>query len=175
MFQTIKNYDEIEILPNSIIMIDIDNTIIKFGKLYKNWWKDNEPNALEGWLKIIKEEKPEILDENEFTKLLNEVKNTNSEIIYITARDEELRELTNKHLIDCGILTTEIYHAYPKGKKIIEIYKEKSRTKQIQNIIFIDDQYYNIEDAEIYLSKYLEYSNSIVQVKYYLMNHQNLN
>ena len=120
MFQTIKNYDEIEILPNSIIMIDIDNTIIKFGKLYKNWWKDNEPNALEGWLKIIKEEKPEILDENEFTKLLNEVKNTNSEIIYITARDEELRELTNKHLIDCGILTTEIYHAYPKGKKIIK-------------------------------------------------------
>ena len=58
---------------------------------------------------------------------------------------------------------------------MIEIYKEKSRTKQIQNIIFIDDQYYNIEDAEIYLSKYLEYSNSNVQVKYYLMNHQNLN
>jgi hypothetical protein len=175
MFQTIKNYDEIDILPNSIVMMDIDNTIIKFEKLYKNWWKDNEPNALEGWLKIIKEEDPKMLDEIEFTILLNKIKNTNSEIIYITARDEELRELTYKQLIDCGIKvsTNQIYHSYPKGNKMIEIYKEKSKTKEIQNIIFIDDHSYNIEDAQLNLSKYLEYSN--IQIKYYLMNHKNLN
>ncbi len=174
MTQTIKNYDEIIINENTFVMMDIDDTTIKFEKLNKNWWKDNEPNSLEKWLKIIQEDKPILLDEIEFFKLLDKIKVTNSELIFITARYNTLDELTYQQLIHCGIpiKKEQIYHSYPKGKKILEIIENKiketkeSKEKVIQNIIFIDDHLDNIEDAQKYLKDY--------SVNYYLIEHINL-
>ena len=36
----IKNYDEIIISPNTLVIMDIDDTIIKFKSMNKTWWKD---------------------------------------------------------------------------------------------------------------------------------------
>ncbi len=168
MIQTIENYDEIKISENTFLMMDIDDTIIKFEKIYKNWWKDNEPNALEKWLKIVQEDTPILLDKIEFFKLLNNIKETNSELIFITARYNTLCELTYQQLIQCGlsIKKEQIYYSYPKGEKILEIIKNKTKEKDIQNIIFIDDHLNNIEDAQKYLKDY--------SVNYYLIKHINL-
>jgi hypothetical protein len=176
MFHTIKNYDEIQMNENSLIIMDIDNTIIKFEKLHKNWWKENEPNLLdilEEWLKIIKEEQPIMLDEIEFINLLNKINQTKSELIFVTAREENLSELTYNQLTNCGlsIEREQIYYSYPKGKKILEICQTKNQNQNKnkqnnQNIIFVDDQLYNIEDVQKYLIDY--------NVTYYLIEHKNL-
>ncbi len=168
MINPIQNYDEINISENTLIMMDIDDTIIKFETLHKNWWKENEPNALEKWLKIINEEKPTMLDSEKFTELLERIKTSNSEIIFITARYESLSELTYTHLIECGlsINKNQIYHSYPKGKKLLDICEEMKKTRDIQNYIFVDDHLDNIEDVQKYLSQY--------EVKYYMMNHINI-
>lgn len=162
--KTIQNYDEIIIDKKTFVMMDIDDTIIKFETLHKNWWKENQPNAIEKWLKIIQEETPSILDELEFSKLLDRIKLTDSEIIFITARNEKLRDLTYEHLINCGlnIDREQIYHSYPKGKTLLEICEKND----FDNMIFVDDHLDNIEDVQKYLKKY--------SVQYYKMEHKNL-
>ncbi len=164
----IKNYDEIMIKKNTLVMLDIDNTIIKFKTLYKNWWKDNEPNnpnLIDEWIRIVREEEPLMLDFDKFMNLLIKIKETNSDVIYITARNESLDELTYRQLISCGVSLNreQIYFSYPKGKKLLEICNDK----KYNNYIFVDDHLDNIEDVQKHLTK--DYD-----VDYYLMNHINL-
>jgi FMN phosphatase YigB (HAD superfamily) len=166
--KTIKNYDEINVEMNTMVFMDIDNTIIKFEKLHKTWWEENKTEnksePLDKWLKIIKEDTPIMLDKNKFLIFLEKIKETNSDIKYITARYESLRELTYHHLVECEIPVNKdnVYHCYPKGDKILEICNEITP----QNIIFIDDHLDNIENV---MEKLKEYN-----VDYYLIHHSNL-
>jgi uncharacterized HAD superfamily protein len=168
MNKEIKNYDEIIINEDTLVMLDIDNTVIKFKSLYKNWWKENEvnnKNLIEEWIKIITEEEPIMLDFDKYMDLLTKIKDTNSDIIYITARNENLNELTYQQLTSCGIFLNreQIHYSYPKGIKIKSLLEQ---SKKYKKYIFVDDHLDNIEDVQKHLTEYI--------VDYYLMNHINL-
>jgi hypothetical protein len=173
--KVIKNYDEIILQPNTLIIMDIDDTLIKFNSIGKTWWKDiNEyyakhndvkiakQLAYNDWKSIIEKEKPELLDTELFLELLDRIDNTNSKLILLTARDVEMKPYTLKNIHDCGIhIEPEyVHHAWPKGKKVKELYEKYPG----DHIVFVDDYLDNIEDV------IKEVPNSIC----YLIEHEKL-
>lgn len=174
----IRNYDEIIIYSNSLVILDIDDTIIKFNNISKRWWSDinyqyslyYDKNvaynlAFNKWKSIVENEKPILLDEVLFFDLINRINMSNSILLLLTARDDNLKELTIKNIKDCkiNINPNNIYFDYKKGNKIkelINIYPDR-------HVIFVDDVIDNVIDVENIMS------DSIITC--YLINHINAN
>lgn len=176
----IKNYNEIVVPDNTLVVLDIDETIIKFNGLHNTWVselrkyyelfhekKKADQMALNEWINIISTEKPELLDEELFLDLVDRVKKSNSDLILLTARNKELCDVTIKNLKDCNldIDSNDIYYSWPKGNKLVEVYNNKYVGK---NVIFVDDKLDNLEDVE----KSLKENN--INITSYLITHEKL-
>ena len=157
----ITNYDSIQLVEPCLIALDIDNTIMKINGIHKTWWEETKNKyekiynkefsdelALFEWTQIIKNGRAELIDKPSFVQFMDKILYTKSKVIFITARKESLKEDTMRHLIECelNVLPDDVYHAYPKGEKLLQIYNEKY--KHLQNIIFVDDDRSNIEDVQ---------------------------
>jgi len=165
MEKLIHNYDNIQVQPNSLVVMDIDFTVIKFELLHKSWWVDTKRNyetkygkklaeeyALKEWTRLITLDKAYLIDPASFQKLLTRIEETNSRLIFITARDESLHDLTVRQLRESGLTDIDpdtIYYSYPKGKKLLDVYTEKY--SHLQKIIFVDDGMDNLEDVKKYI------------------------
>lgn len=187
----IKNYDEINLdLKNTLLVLDIDETIIKFPEINQKWWDDNYGEqykihemgkareiVLKRWINIIETNKPIMLDEKKFNDLITKSNELKHKIIFLTARIPNLETITKKNLNDCGIKYDEndLYHLPKepvpknKGQIIKEVVKQLD---YIENIIFVDDVMHNIE------SVINEFKIDDDCIKYnlhlYLMDHENL-
>jgi hypothetical protein len=180
----IKNYDEINFNKKSLLVLDIDETIIKFPGINQKWWDDNYDDyyklydinkarqiVLDKWIDIIDNIDPIMLDREKFNKMINRANELNCKIIFLTARIPELKEITEKNLKKCAIIfnKNDIYYSKNKGKTIFEIISNIDDT--IDNIIFVDDVLYNINSV-------LDTFNDDIKNKYnlqlYLMDHENM-
>jgi hypothetical protein len=151
----ISNYDEIIVLNKSLVCIDLDETIIHFPDINQTWWENtkkaynlindltSDEMAYKDWLNIISSNTPKMLDEIQFNKLMERVKNTRSKIVIITARNNNLEELTNKHLLECNINISDVYYSHKKGDTVNQLKRLYSGP-----IIFIDDIIRNINDVK---------------------------
>jgi hypothetical protein len=166
----IKDYSEIRILPNSLIVLDIDDTIIKFPELGKEWWKNSFDNymkiyndkdkadnqTLEDWINHVKVMKPKMINKESFECFIKNVLDNNCELVLVTARQIRIKELTEAHLTHCEFIidTSNIYYSQNKGDEINKILQ--TRFTNIKNIIFVDDMVKNLMDAykKIDQSKY---------------------
>jgi hypothetical protein len=151
----ISNYDEIKVLNKSLVCIDLDETIIRFPGINQTWWENtkkaynliddltSDEMAYKDWLNIIHTNSPKMLDEIQFNNLMDRVKNTGSKIVIITARNNNLEELTIRHLLECNINISDVFYSHTKGNTINQI-------KRLHNgpIIFIDDIIRNITDVK---------------------------
>lgn len=161
----IVNYDSIQIGERSLVALDIDHTIMKFNAIHKTWWEEkklgyeqvyskelSDKLALQEWMQIIKSEPAELIDVESFTNLLHRIHDTESSLIFITARHESLKEHTMRHIAECNlhVSSDDVYHVYPKGKHLLDIYNKKY--KHLQNIIFVDDDMNNIKDVQTNVS-----------------------
>ena len=168
----IKNYNEINILENSLVIMDLDETIIRFPFINHSWW-DNTKKAYElidintsdersykDWYHIISTYNPSLLDERQFSLFVNKIVKSNSKIIIITARDEGLKEITEKHLKKCKINSIDIYYSKYKGITL-DVIKQKYKYK---HIIFVDDNPKYINDVK-------QINPEVIT---YLMEHKNL-
>jgi hypothetical protein len=153
----IQNYDEIIVLNNSLIFIDLDETIIHFPCIDYNWWektkklyniindKTSEDRTYIDWETIIYNYKPTLLDGKQFNKFLERVHNTGSKICILTARNNRLDSITKQHLQDCKINISEIHYSNKKGYTIDYI---KKTIMHNGPILFIDDNIKNINDVQ---------------------------
>jgi len=147
----IKNYDEIQVLNDSLIILDLDETIIHFKPITSTWWNDtkkilNDANSYKQWLNIISSYMPYLLDENEFLNLLQRIEQSNSILIILTARDKSLCHLTMHQIVYCNIpiLPTNIYFSDKKGMTVYELKRVYKKT----NVIFVDDKLHNVNDVK---------------------------
>ena len=151
----IKNYNEIDVTPNSLIILDLDETIIQYPYITAKWWENTrkayalidektaDERSYSDWLYIINTYKPNLLDITEFNKLLMRIKETNSNFIIVTARNIKLKEITQKHLETFGI-NCDVYYSLDKGIMINAI-----KQNYIYNdISFIDDNLKYIKQVE---------------------------
>jgi hypothetical protein len=167
----IKNYNEIEILPNSLVILDLDETIIRFPYITAKWWENTkkayelidektaDTRAYNDWLYIINKYSPSLLDEYQFNELLKRIKNTNSSYIIVTARNIQLKDITIKHLENFNI-NCDIYYSTDKAVTINAI-----KQNYLYNyIIFVDDN-----------QKYIKQVNNLnPEIITYYMKHENL-
>jgi len=167
----ISSFDQINIPDNSLILCDIDETVLKYKthsdlSLYpteyinSDWWKYKfeyyydlhlnydlaECQSYSDWINIINNTHPECTDYIGFGNLLTKLKETNSSIKFITARKSDIEEITINHLNKINNEKFEIIFCdnTPKG----EIIKSDNHIFEgINHIIFIDDLINNIENV----------------------------
>ncbi len=128
--KAITNFSDIEIIPNSLVVLDIDETILTFDYKSRNF------------ITPIK------LDNINLDNFIKKCKKSQCKIILLTARlirqhDETVRNLKE---IELKIHPDDIFYSIRKGDKLLNIVKDKY--KSMENIIFIDDLFANLKDVE---------------------------
>jgi predicted secreted acid phosphatase len=148
----ISNYDQIIIKKKSLVILDIDETILKFDGFDNQWWEDQKKiykdEVYNIWINNITNKDPILLDQELLFKLIKIIEDTNSKLIIVTARLEENRELTKQHLEKCQIKINnrDIYFTKQKGDIIYKLLINKYIN--YKNIIFVDDLQKNIDDIK---------------------------
>jgi len=163
----ITNYDQIIIKPNHLIVLDIDETTLKYPMINDKWWKYNNETfgndyAYNLWLDIVNSNYPKILDSQKFFDFIDKAEQFNCKIVFLTARYIELKQITLDHLRACNIKVddNDVYFNSEKGKEILKIIKNYN----YNNYIFVDDVKKNIDNV----------LNSVDNIDVYLMEHDNL-
>jgi len=188
----IKNYDDIyidTINSNTLIVFDIDETIIKFPGINQKWWDDNynyhytlydinnaRQKVFNQWLEIIHNYEPIMLDKIKFNTIMDKINSVNSKIVFLTARPPELREITEKNLDSCNIkYNKEDIYFLPnksetknKGEMIIKIIQQLNH---INDIIFVDDVIHNVQSV---INEFAKKNLFDYNLQLYLMDHENL-
>jgi hypothetical protein len=162
-FSIIKEH----ILPNTLVVLDFDETIIQFNNFHNifDFWRqtfdkfynesfnfdeaDNKTYSL--WKdNILNNDEYSCTDYNNLINLINETNKSNNKIIIITARDKEMDLITRKQLQKLNVQINEIYYTNNKAETILNICKNNI----VENIVFVDDLYTNINDVKDNCNKY---------------------
>ena len=152
-YTKISNFDSITpITDNTLYVFDIDDTLMVYEGVDKNWLKnkryetDNEQLIAEEWIQYIEKYEPKHTNKSSFDAFLQSASDLNFQqnIILLTARNSALRDITEDHLAKIGIINIPVYYSYgsSKGKILREIVASKFST--ITTIVFVDDNKNNI-------------------------------
>lgn len=158
-YETINTFEYVLkfIVENSLIVLDIDDTIMTFDAIDDDWMREkfisfyNETGSVEMakektiacWKEHMEVNMPRITDENGIKKIFEVAKKTNSCVKFLTARNNSLENLTKKQFNDLKIENSNNIHFTNEGSKG-EYMKEKKILDTYSNIIFIDDNENNI-------------------------------
>lgn len=162
--KTIKSFSDVHLNANYLLVLDMDETIIYYDSMCKNWWKDRwnsnfalfndydkaEEQTLIDWKTHIANSLPLHTDETEFFNLLNKAKELQCDTIIVTARDSQIAELTHRHLKHLNINDIDVHFvgSINKALKINEIAYQQS--KSYDRIVFVDDMNHNLDDVKTY-------------------------
>lgn len=161
----IRSFSEIEILPNTLVVCDIDDTLIHHPFLNGSWM-----DILRLFFSIETQKKLGRPDNEIATKLLNEyldevmisrpIEHTDKsgffemvekadKVVFLTARSPNSVEFTSRNLWSVGVDTNnhDLHFSYmtPKGEYIMNHFFELLIT--YDHIVFIDDQIYNLDNV----------------------------
>lgn len=181
MIKNIYSFSEINIIiPYSLIVFDIDETILRFPTIENDWWSKKYKELLpiykerthyqieKLWIKYISQAEPVLLDPINFKFFINKLKQNNCEIIFLTARNLNLSKLTIEHLNKCNIVidSSKIYYNKDKGYELKNIIL--NNYPYVKNIIFIDDLYENLSNVKSTFSslELLNYNIDLYQIKH---------
>lgn len=145
-----------------LVALDIDETILFFEELDTKWWSitfnDNyktlkcsdksDKQTLKDWQKLIGIHKPKMVDFVNFNTILNTcLENEHIDIVFITARDKSITDVTLQHFEQLGIPThlPIVFCGSSNKGKALSKYIENI---DIHHIIFADDIKHNIDDVE---------------------------
>jgi len=161
MFTTIKNFSQMLQISNGLYVFDIDETFLVFRNMSDLHWEIeqkklmkiyNDPVKVEKMMfdffdNILKTYKYKPTDLEGFKKIEKQNKLLNNDIIFLTARPDIYRDITNQHLktLHPGI-NYEVYFSETKGDKLNEILEASER--KYEEIIFVDDKESNLNDVK---------------------------
>ncbi len=178
MIKSISSFNEVELIPNSLLVFDIDETIMSFEDIDEGWWKRTfdkfyietqdydlaDEIALREWINVIYTSKPKLLDEFNFIFLVELAKQHNCKVIMLTARRKFLTEITLSHLSHCKIDvdSASVYFNENKGKELLQIVTNKYPA--ISSIIFIDDIKENLLNVSNTFAPYPKYTLNLYKI-----------
>jgi hypothetical protein len=157
----ISSFKDIHLDRNTLVLCDIDDTVILFEKLGKKWWRErfddyyerngdfefSEQALLKEWIHQIHKQNPVHVDEAGFTDFMERIDATGSTIVFVTARTSDLYCLTLHHLKQVGITPkTDIHYTSntPKGEYIANVLD----FDDFDHVVFIDDMEHNVNSVE---------------------------
>lgn len=141
----VKNFNSISLQSNSLILCDIDDTIINYRQETNEYWsnhtKGSDPKYRK-WASLICDVPPTFVCST-FEQFYDKVKNTNSELVFVTARDPIHEPMTVNQLEQLGIVGHNIHHLAGSSKG--DFIKNTFMTER--NVIFIDDSSEHVNDV----------------------------
>jgi hypothetical protein len=163
----ISKFAQVKLIPSALIVIDIDDTLIKYDGIDFAWWKNkfnkyysitkdydlSDNLANQDWIKLIKKCDPELVDDC-VHQFVNKAKSLQTHIILLTARNSIIKNLTVEHLTKVDLYFEHIYFNENKGDELVQIVN--SNYSNCTDIIVIDDKEQNLIDIrdKIDSSKY---------------------
>lgn len=175
IIKQINKFTQVNIIPKSLIVIDIDETLIKYDCIDFVWWKNkldeyysitqnydlSDSLANQDWLNLIKKSVPELVDDC-VHHFIESAKSKQCHIILLTARNNIIEDLTREHLSRVDLYFEQIYFNENKGDELVRIIS--SSYQDCENIIVIDDREQNLIDIKnkIDLTKYKLYLYKII-------------
>jgi hypothetical protein len=165
-YQKITSFANIVKKNKTLVICDIDETIMHFTngteQVNDNWWDQKKQqymetlgcdsktagaHAYQEWHELVKTTKPQFTDSKGFVKMLDKLNKKNSDIIFLTARKQDTRDLTHQHLtmlnIDPNGFELHFTSLNPKGPYI----KSNIDINKYKQIIFIDDAKHNLDSV----------------------------
>lgn len=151
MLRVINSYSAITLIARSLVVFDIDDTLVNFPNYGLDWFAkkkavyerimpkaDAEQHTIQEWRAAVRDIDPVAIDKDGFNAFCERAKASDCDIVYLTARSTELKEATQRHLKHALGLTSEhVYYAEDKGPAIAKILETLPRT--YDHVIFVDD------------------------------------
>lgn len=159
MFKQIFSFKNINIHPRTLVVFDIDDTVIGYKEFSHTFFTDSIKKykkkhkcdkmaldfALHDWITKVNQGTPYHMDDDGFNELTQKITNTDSHYIFMTARNSLYKDITESHLEKVGIQNRQVYYlaGANKGEFLKSIFHKYSKYKKI---IFIDDMEKNLND-----------------------------
>lgn len=162
-YLSITSFFEVQLKSNSLLVLDIDETVMSYPQFNSNWWKAiylkhyqavqdcDEANRLtyDEWMEEMHRTTPSHMDEFGLNCLLGKAEELNVQVIFLTARPKDLHPITHKHLRYLNVPHTQedLYYSSgsDKGTVLESIIREKYG--YINDVVFIDDLETNLQDV----------------------------
>ena len=145
MFRQITKFNQIPIIPNSLIVLDIDETIIKFNNINRNWWITNtnrhfintknyyvaDQLSFRDWITYVTNTNPTLVDDK-INSWIKDSKADNCDLILLTARKKFLKYITLLHLnsVNLNFNKELIFFNENKGDALLNITKNLYSNKK---------------------------------------------
>jgi hypothetical protein len=146
----IDNFKRIRLSNNSLVLCDIDNTIMKYpGVKFKD-------NNIQQWINDIKTTHPLITCDT-FYDFSKDIKLKGSDIVLLTARNKSIEKLTHDHLNLLNITYDDILFCSGRNKGYSIFENLHIDFTNYNKIVFIDNELKNIDDMYYIFGKSIDY------------------
>lgn len=163
MIQMINTFNSITIGLRSVILCDIDDTLLSFKNHIGDYWNTQNKidHTYEIWFSLIRGKVPE-LTHDDIHSFIDRIISNDSKLILITARNEIFRDGTLEHLKSVGIKFHDIH--FLNGNLKGDFIKKNYNSSEF-DIHFIDDDIRQVKDVS---SK-----NPNINVYHFVVNEKN--
>lgn len=164
----IKDYSEIFIKKNSLIVLDIDDTILTYRGISDKFYNDkfNYYHKMyhdydmiyklirNDWNEFIKSNPPYLINQETFFNFTDIAVKNKCEIIFLTSRPQTMKLITRFHFEHNGLsdFLDKIHYSPTKGKYLKELVFQNF--KSYHKIILVDDLKSNLMDIYYSLNKF---------------------
>lgn len=153
-----ESFRDIYIPNNALVVLDIDDTVMRFKEMGRFWWRAREEElvllhgaekgkelVMREWIRGAHIYNPVLTDPEEFPLFLQRVFAAGAHLIFLTARGSDMRQLTEFQLTSCGVTveSEQVYFAREKGAALKAIVQSQG----FKDVVFIDDMAHNVEDV----------------------------
>lgn len=158
---TISTFKNVVLKFKSLLILDIDETILRYSKICENWWKhrynihyktygnfsEADNACLLDWKAHIKSVYPVHNDKEGFFDLIDRAKNLKCKSIIVTARDNHIKQITYDHLNHLGINNINVYFTAGGNKAHLSDEIMKDEIHHYDEIVIVDDKEKNLLDV----------------------------
>ena len=160
MLRVINSYSAITLISRSLVVFDIDDTVVNFPDYGYAWWAatraayertmtktEADAATLDDWRVAVHHVDPEPIDKAGFLEFYDKAKAADCDIIFLTARSPVLKAITHRHLKNSLMECAEehVFYAEDKGPALVSIIQNSGRA--YDHIIFVDDMIKNHESV----------------------------
>lgn len=155
----IGTFRDVAVRPNSLVLVDIDETILFYEQIDERWWQErtdyhvqslncDRPSAFvratEDWFAHIREHLPQPTDAAGFATLLGQIRRSNSTLRLVTARNPKYKAITDAHLSHLGLGDLSGIVCYLSGASKGHYIRDNLAPGAYDSVVFIDDLAHNI-------------------------------
>jgi len=154
MTTRIHSFDQVALQANTLVLLDIDETVWCYETINPHWWRvtiERHRNASDGdvatatalaihdWHRHIQATTPQHTDRDGLERLLRRIDDTHSTVLFVTARNPLYRPITEQHLKYLGLERFCPNVHYTEGASKGEYIRTHIDTAPYDRIVFIDD------------------------------------